>query len=295
MLTNTKQDLPIVTIDPGYSIRVVPNTSGGLDIYTDAIPAPNSFTFAWLTDIHNGRYSYEPNHPKLDIDHVLSLNPDFVIVTGDCSENGTLEQLQGYYNLWTDALPMVYHLSGNHDEIGDYNAPPPNDYTNYENTVICFRWAFTHNGVRFIGFKTDLERGVTYNGFAYVSDEDRAFVEANLASDMPNFLFTHFPFSDTLGQNVKDWWNQDGGQQWLNDLAQSHNIRLFTGHRHLDGLNKRISNQSPMIEVNGGCFAYDNDNGNGSFQLVTVTNGSQVVINRYLAREPYNLLQTMAM
>lgn len=284
-------DDPLTILYPGDTLRVVMGQDEAA-IFVDRStisPQPSPFCFAWITDPHVGRPDYNPGHPSIDFAHVLEFAPAFMVVSGDCTHDGTLQQMQDYMACLPEGIP-IHHLPGNHDEVGDYNAPPPNDYTNYEAIVGTFRWAFSCNGFRFIGFTTNLKRDTIYAGAGWVGAEDRAFVESNLSATERNILITHFPFSDQLGNNVHDWWNFDAGQSWLYNLGLNFDIVLLTGHRHLSGLHVFPLENHSLIEVNGGCLAYDENNGNGSFQIVTITN-NQIQIDRYLGREPYNLLE----
>jgi len=287
-------DDPLTVLYPGDTMRVVVaenETAVFVDRYTPT-PPTTPLMFAWITDPHVGHSGYEVGHPAADIAHILGLDPAFVIVSGDCTHEGTAQQMADYLACWPTET-AVFQTPGNHDEKFGYEAPPPNDYTHYIEAIDSFRWAFSQGGIRFIGFTTNLKRGDLYAGFGWVGNEDRAFVESNLSLTERNVLITHFPFDDGMGNNVHDWYNFDAGQGWLYGLAETYDIVLLTGHRHRMGLSSWPRPNSSLIEVNGGCLAYDEGNGYGSFQIVTVTDG-QLQIDRYLGRPPYNLLESVS-
>lgn len=261
----------------------------GALVFVDRMPI--EFTFAWLTDIHVGKaFAYDPNSPQAEVDHIASQLPSFIIVSGDCSEDGTVEQLQAYASLFSNITVPCYTLPGNHDEVGSYDDPPPNDYSNYTAVINSFRWAFTFEGCRFIGFTTNLKRSEPYRGMGWVSQEDRDFVESSLSPTGRNFLFTHFPFADGMGNNVRDWYNQDSGQVWLKTLAESCNITLFTGHRHRAGISSW--QEQGYTELNGGCLAYNEADGRGSYNLVTIE-GNSLTVNEFYGRSPYSFKESI--
>lgn len=266
-------------------------------------PDPESVTFIFITDPHVGRLNtFLPGEPQSLIEHVLSLAPAFVIVNGDCTENGTLAEMQAFLDLWDTDIPL-YFLPGNHDEDKLYEDPPPNSYTNYIALINTWQFAFDVLNYRLIGFTSNVKRDAPFQGAGYLDAATKTFLSTEAAAlDGKNpILFTHFPISDIFGANIRDGvGGTQSGQKHIFDLFASASGGLaMTGHRHYRWWEydpTKYPYASPVVsgftEVNGPCFgynAYNNGKADGGYNVVTLTNES-IHIAAYRARPPFDLL-----
>lgn len=247
-------------------------------------PSPSgSFNFIWLSDTHIGRpYTFAAGEPQGLISHVISLNPAFIIITGDLVENGTIAQFQEFKALWPTEHPPLYLMSGNHDEPLTNSDPPPHQYGNYNQEIGQNRWAFSHGGYKFIGFTSKLKRDIPYKGFGWVEQEDLDYLEAELTSmseEESALLFTHFPLNSSYGGHIYNH-AACGGVALRTILNEWHEriVGYFSGHRHLN----MISNYNGELvkEINGSCSSYTLNNVRGGWQYVQVSNGQFIFTHK---------------
>ena len=109
-----------------------------------SVPSGDSFRFVFMTDIHvqHGRRGIEGYEAA--IDHVNSLNPDFVITGGDLIMDALEQSFQRADSLYrifeqtSDLFEMdVYHCIGNHEHFGVYkNSGVSPDHPEYNNLPV---------------------------------------------------------------------------------------------------------------------------------------------------------------
>ena len=147
--------------------------------------------------------------------------PDFCVLNGDLTENGTRDQLAAVREIFGTLGVPVFATIGNHDYLTDKDRQPfeaifPNSLNYY----------FSHQGWQFVGLDSTEGQRVFYTR---VHEPALSWLDQTLPSldkSKPTVLFTHFP----LGSRVLC--------RPLNAPAvlgkfREHNLRaVFNGHWH---------------------------------------------------------------
>lgn len=207
------------------------------------------FSFALLTDTHinisNPRPTEDLQRSVADINQ--NPNIEFVIATGDLSENGDRASIELVKNT-LDQLNIPYYVaSGNHETTWSESG-----VMDFSRVFGDSRFAFSHNGMFFIGFNSG---PVIRMADGHVAPQDIAWLKYNLDSisavgDAPIFVFTHYPLRNG---DVDNWYE-------VTDVLRQHNVQCIIGghyHRNLlfdcdgiaDVLNR--SNLSANDTING--------------------------------------------
>ncbi len=179
-----------------------------------------TFRFAQLTDIH-----LNPNTPNPTEDllrSVAQLNAtdsiDFVLVTGDLTENGdraTLEKVKSILDLLKQ---KYYVILGNHETKWSDSG-----CTAFDDIFGSDRFEFMHKGLLFLGFNSGPLMRMAYG---HVVPQDIAWMTREMDKadkSTPVVLVTHYPI---LAGDVDNWYE-------LTDAVRPYNIRTFIGgHYH---------------------------------------------------------------
>ena len=180
------------------------------------------FSFALLTDTH---ISTSNPHPMEDLQRSIAdinQNPEieFVVVTGDLTESGDRASIE-VVKAALDQLSVPYYAaSGNHETT--WSESGVMDFTRVFGDS---RFAFTHNGMYFIGFNSG---PVIRMADGHVAPQDIAWLKHNLdsvtkAGDTPIFVFTHYPLRNG---DVDNWYD-------VTDVLRQHNVQcIIGGHYH---------------------------------------------------------------
>ena len=214
------------------------------------------FSFALLTDTHistsNPRPMEDLQRSVVDINQ----NPEieFVVVTGDLTESGDRASVEAVKAALEQLNVPFYAASGNHETT--WSESGVMDFTRVFGDS---RFAFTHNGMYFIGFNSG---PVIRMADGHVAPQDIAWLQQNLdsvsrAGNAPIFVFTHYPLRNG---DVDNWYD-------VTDVLRQHNVQCVMGghyHRNLlfdcDGI-ADILNRSNMR---------GNDTING-YSIITIT------------------------
>jgi|GEM_PF-2790345 len=203
------------------------------------------FTFLQFSDVHVGHPINRPVHKRLQAAVQLANNSQaaFVIDSGDMTNHPVYEASEtnlaefAEYRKYMAALEMpLYLLPGNHD-IGYFD--PQGDthhggkpWGDYQELVSVYRkemgpldQSFEYKGVRFILVNNNPARS---GGPGFLSDKQLAWVERQLKSSSPAFLFCHVPlFARTTGKP----WGKSSRQ--LIDLCEKYGVAAVGyGHEH---------------------------------------------------------------
>lgn len=214
------------------------------------------FSFALLTDTH---ISTSNPKPMEDLQHSIAdinQNPniEFVVVTGDLTESGDRASIEAVKAALDQLRVPYYAASGNHETT--WSESGVMDFTRVFGDS---RFAFTHNGMYFIGFNSG---PVIRMADGHVAPQDIAWLKHNLDSvsatgDAPIFVFTHYPLQNG---DVDNWYE-------VTDVLRQHNVQCVMGghyHRNLlldcDGI-ADVLNRSNLR---------GNDSING-YSIITVT------------------------
>ncbi|MBD3366962.1 MAG: T9SS type A sorting domain-containing protein [Candidatus Eisenbacteria bacterium] len=179
---------------------------------------------------HDGEEALEDSSEMEDLRAVINdintINPAFVLLTGDLVNEGELEDYLGM-RVYTRAKRLlsalevpVYVVAGNHD-LGGWNSTPPSDGTARRDWWRFFGWryladppagwpvrtqdySFDYGGVHFVGLETydnyDLWRQEIY-GYDSLTDDQYAWLLSDLehaGALTPTVLFYHYDFSNQI-------------------------------------------------------------------------------------------------
>ena len=186
----------------------------------------------------------------------INQNPEieFVVVTGDLTESGDRASIEAIKAALEQLHVPFYAASGNHETTWSESG-----VMDFSRVFGDSRFAFSHNGMYFIGFNSG---PVIRMADGHVAPQDIAWLKHNLdsvskAGEAPIFVFTHYPLKNG---DVDNWYD-------VTDVLRQHNVQCVMGghyHRNLvfdcDGI-ADVLNRSNMR---------GNDTING-YSIITVT------------------------
>jgi len=229
-----------------------------------------NFRFALLTDLHVSGDSLAYNDLRKSVEQINKTKDiDFVIVSGDVTEEGDRASLKRVKSL-LDLLKMKYYItSGNHETKWSESGA-----TDFGHIFGSDRFKFEYNGILFLGFNSG---PVIRMADGHVSPQDISWMKKELATfgkDKPVILVTHYPLQEG---DVDNWYD-------VTDAVRPYNIRVFLGghyHRNLlfnyDGIPGIIcrSNLRGKEKV-------------GGYSVFEVTPDSLLVYEQKIANNPEN-------
>lgn len=204
------------------------------------------FSFALLTDTHISSSNPRPMEDLQRSIAEINQNPaiEFVVVTGDLTENGDRASIQAIKDALDQLNVPYYAASGNHETTWSESG-----VMDFSRVFGDSRFAFTHNGMYFIGFNSG---PVIRMADGHVAPQDIAWLKHNLDSvsasgDAPIFVFTHYPLRNG---DVDNWYD-------VTDVLRQHNVQCVMGghyHRNLlfdcDGI-ADVLNRSNLRDKDG--------------------------------------------
>lgn len=214
------------------------------------------FSFALLTDTHISTSNPRPMEDLQRSIADINQNPEieFVVVTGDLTESGDRASIEAIKAALEQLHVPFYAASGNHETTWSESG-----VMDFSRVFGDSRFAFSHNGMYFIGFNSG---PVIRMADGHVAPQDIAWLKHNLdsvskAGEAPIFVFTHYPLKNG---DVDNWYD-------VADVLRQHNVQCVMGghyHRNLvfdcDGI-ADVLNRSNMR---------GNDTING-YSIITVT------------------------
>lgn len=180
------------------------------------------FRFAHLTDLHISPNNAQPTEDLLR--SVAQLNAtdglDFVIVTGDLTEEGDRASLEKVKSC-LDLLKMPhYTVLGNHETKWSESG-----CTAFAEIFGAERFKLEHKGFLFLGFNSGPLMRMAYG---HVVPQDIRWMEEEMkkaGKEQKVILATHYPMMEG---DVDNWYQ-------VTDAVRPYNIRLFIGgHYHRD-------------------------------------------------------------
>ncbi len=174
--------------------------------------------FAWLSDTHVGADGATENLTSVVEDINATAGMRFVIVSGDVTEMGSLEELLQAKEI-LDRLRAPYHIiPGNHDTKWSESGG-----TDFLRLWKRDRFVFERGGVRFVG----LHQGpVMRMGDGHFAPQDVRWLDARLAkwkgSRKPLVFVTHYPLDKSVAN----------GFVVLDRLKDSPTRAVLVGHGH---------------------------------------------------------------
>ncbi len=189
----------------------------------DAAQPSSSFTFAWLSDTHVGSLTGEEDLRASVRDINSRTNLSFVIISGDLTEFGSLEQLRLAKEILAGLKIPCHLVPGNHDT--KWSESGATDFCRLWNED---RFVFEFGGFRFIGLH---EGPIMKMGDGHWAPEDVRWLQKTL-KDMPNpnqplIFVTHYP----IDKDIANWFV-------VLDLLKKYNIQAaLCGHIHRNSTN----------------------------------------------------------
>jgi outer membrane protein assembly factor BamB/predicted MPP superfamily phosphohydrolase len=180
--------------------------------------AASSFRFAWLSDTHVGSLTGEEDlrASVRDINSLTGLS--FVVISGDITEYGSLEQLRLAKGI-LDGLKIPCHLvPGNHDTKWSESGA-----TDFARLWGADRFNFEFGGIRFVGMH---EGPVMKMADGFWAPQDVRWLQEVLSKmpdpQQPLIFVTHYPIDD----GIANWYA-------VLDLLKQHNVQAaLCGHIH---------------------------------------------------------------
>lgn len=214
------------------------------------------FSFALLTDTHISTSNPRPMEDLQRSIADINQNPaiEFVVVTGDLSESGDRSSIQSIKDALDQLNVPFYAASGNHETTWSESG-----VMDFSRVFGDSRFAFTHNGMYFIGFNSG---PVIRMADGHVAPQDIAWLKHNLdsvsaTSDAPIFVFTHYPLRNG---DVDNWYE-------VTDVLRQHNVQcVMGGHYHRN----MLVNCDGIADVLNRSNLRDKD-GNNGYSIITIT------------------------
>lgn len=215
---------------------------------------PESFTFAFLTDIHLQPELNAVEGFSKAIDTLNYLKPDFVITGGDLimdalgQRHGRADSLFTLYKETVKMLKMpVYNTMGNHEIYGIYSrsgadkSHPDYGERMFENKLGESYYSFEHKGWKFMILNSVEDAGKDrYAGL--IDRKQMDWIRSELQNTDPGTpiaLSTHIPFITAFTQKyVGTTYANDSARVVSNaldvlDLFRGYNLKLvLQGHLH---------------------------------------------------------------
>lgn len=226
------------------------------------------FKFALITDIHVGKnlLAYEDLSASIsNINNTQGL--DFVLVTGDLTENGDSESLLKVKNKLNELKYKYYAISGNHETKWSESAA-----TAFAKIYGSERFKFEHEGILFLGFNTG---PIIRMMDGHVAPQDIAWLKEELNNAKPNqqvVIVTHYPLTES---DVDNWYE-------VTDLIRNYNVKVILGghyHRNVitayDGI-PAVINRSNLRDSDG----------TGGYSIYEITSDSIKVFEQKIGKEP---------
>ena len=179
-------------------------------------------SFALLTDLHVSTSNPRPMEDLQRSIADINQNPEiaFVVVTGDLSESGDRASLEAVKAALDQLNVPFYAASGNHETTWSESG-----VMDFSRVFGDSRFAFSHNGMYFIGFNSG---PVIRMADGHVAPQDIAWLKHNLdsvsaAGETPIFVFTLYPLKNG---DVDNWYD-------VTDVLRQHNVQcVMGGHYH---------------------------------------------------------------
>jgi len=199
--------------------------------------------FIQLTDPQFGMFDKNASFEKETVLYekavakINSLNPDFIVITGDfVNDQNSVAQINEFKRITAKikSLIPVYYSPGNHD-IGQ--VPNEESLKKYRKNYGSDRFFFKHKGSSFIGFNTGLIKAKLekpeQEQFIWLSKKLRKSRNAKHI-----ILFTHYPFFNKTANEPTAYSNidQEYREKYLRLFNDSHVTAVFSGHHHNNGL-----------------------------------------------------------
>lgn len=192
-----------------------------LALFATLLPAicAAQFRFALITDLHITKTEPAVEDLQKAVNQINATdNLDFVLVTGDITEEGDRESLKKAKDA-LDKLNIPYYIiPGNHETTWTESG-----MTAFGDIFGGERFRFEYKGFLFLGFNTG---PFIRMGDGHVVPQDISWLKEELkkhGKEKPVIIVTHYPLKDG---DVDNWFD-------VTDAVRPYNIRMFVGgHYH---------------------------------------------------------------
>lgn len=210
---------------------------------------PQQFRFAWLTDIHIG-------YPTAEEDLITSVNDinsiddiDFIIVSGDITATGTLQELSKAKSILDKLKKPYYIIPGNHDTKWSESG-----CTDFIKLWGNDRFTFEYKNYLFVGLHQGPRMRMADGHFAPENLRWFDSLFKTKSDSIKQLIFiTHYP----LDESIANWYE-------MTDRLKSLNTKLvLCGHGH--------QNKPMLFEGIKGVMGRSNlraNNDNGAYNIV---------------------------
>ncbi len=203
------------------------------------------FSFVQITDSHikadNARNS---GYLQRTIARVNELNPDFVIITGDLTEQGTPEEYVELKKVLAELKPKLYTVAGNHEL-------QKGTLASYEKEMGKPYQTFTHKDVAFFLLNNTMrnDKGKSMH-HSKLDDEQMVWLQKELeaaktAGAKQIIMAAHMPVSTKMGSYNTQRLDAD---TFLPLLEQYEVTAHISGHRHLQAISDEYKTLHIMAE-----------------------------------------------
>jgi Icc protein len=215
---------------------------------------PDSFSFAFVTDIHLDYNSNTLQYFDNAVTTINTLNPDFIITGGDNVKDATQpgeSYADSLYNLYLSQIKrfnMPVHTGiGNHEVFGVNNPnvlPGNSQYGKkmYESKIGARYYTFSHKGWKFFMIDDILNTDTEHKYIGCIDDEQMEWLKNELAvtdSITPLVICSHIPFISSMKKfelgSLSGNPINDGVSNSIEffELFSGHNLKMvLQGHFH---------------------------------------------------------------
>jgi predicted phosphodiesterase len=241
----------VKTFIPGSAIsglyELVINVDNTTDTQYNAIMVYEEFkdtvNFVQFTDIHIGFSELQNLHYESVINEINTINPDFVIITGDIVEQGEIWGADYWYEMFIDISKKLkvpcFVVSGNHDwyELFFTPAEEPSNFLHIVNPYPNF--SFSYGSLLFF---LCLDTGPddiwsNWDSWCYgFTPEQLAYIESQLIENQNYPLICAMMHGPVIDNDDDDDSNRNGNNEFI-QLAINYGMDLvLAGHTHEDRL-----------------------------------------------------------
>ncbi|GHU91606.1 serine/threonine protein kinase [Bacteroidia bacterium] len=183
------------------------------------LQAQSTFRFALLTDLHVTKGGDAAEDLQRAVNQInASDDIEFVLVTGDVTEEGDRESLQKAKNILDQLKVKYYAIPGNHETKWSESG-----VTAFGDIFGGERFRMEYKGFLFLGFNTG---PLMRMADGHIPPQDISWLQEELKKAgkiQPVILVTHYPLQPG---DVDNWYD-------LTDAVRPYNIRTFLGgHYH---------------------------------------------------------------
>lgn len=225
------------------------------------------FRFALITDLHITKTEPAVEDLQKAVNQINATdNLDFVLITGDITEEGDRESLKKAKSI-IDRLKLNYYIiPGNHETTWSESG-----MTAFADVFGSERFRFEHKGFLFLGFNTG---PFIRMADGHVAPQDIGWLKEELeqyGKDKPAVIVTHYP----LKEDVDNWYD-------VTDAIRPYNIRMVIGgHYHA---NRQYSYDGIPGFLNRSTLRGEKEA--GGYSIYDITPDSIIVYEHNIGSEP---------